>query len=64
MRNETLTERSRATFEAEMTDSGFSKVWLDRNGPSYTFLEVRERWQLWCAALAFAENQRPEFTER
>jgi len=60
MRVDELTEASRPKFEAQMRRRGLQDVWLERRGSGYTFWDVADKWQLWCAALAYANDQRQE----
>jgi len=60
MRVDELTDASRAAFEAQMRRRGIQDVWLQRRGSGYTFFEVADKWQLWCAALVYANDQREE----
>ena len=50
MRVDDLTDASRPAFEAQMRRRGIQDVWLQRRGAGYAFLEVSDKWQLWCAA--------------
>jgi hypothetical protein len=61
MRVDDLTDASRPAFEAQMRRRGIQDVWLQRRGAGYAFLEVSDKWQLWCAALAYGNDQRQEF---
>jgi hypothetical protein len=61
MRVDELTDASRPAFEAQMRRGGIEDVWLRRRGTGYAFLEVSAKWQLWCAALFYATEQRQEF---
>lgn len=65
MRNSRLEEVSRPVFEAQMRAGGLESVWLARTGNGrYQFNEVQTKWQLWCAAMAYADENRPEVTAR
>jgi hypothetical protein len=61
MRVDELTDASRPAFEAQMRRRGIQDVWLQRRGTGYSYFDVSEKWQLWCAALAYATEQRQEF---
>ena len=60
MRVDDLTDASRTAFEAQMRRRGIQDVWLQRRGGGYVFWDVADKWQLWCAALAYANDQREE----
>lgn len=56
-------EDSRRAFEIEARALGIHAVWLERSAHSangYAFREADRMWQVWVAALTYANRQRPE----